>query len=88
MQNIHVMMHCCDPFIQVIRHGRIKTTLVRARAVRKFVDHMVQLGKNGSLHSRRQALGFIYDKALVHALFEQAPSRYGTWLLNCCQVCA
>jgi large subunit ribosomal protein L17 len=51
---------------------------VRARAVRKFVDHMVQLGKNGSLHSRRQALGFIYDKALVHALFEQAPSRYGT----------
>ncbi|KAG5179136.1 RK17, ribosomal protein 17 50S large ribosomal subunit, chloroplast [Tribonema minus] len=62
---------------EVIRHGRIKTTLVRARAVRKYVDHMIQLGKDGSLHARRQAMGYMYDKALVHALFEQAPERYG-----------
>lgn len=61
---------------EVIRHGRIKTTLVRAKAVRPFVDKMIQLGKDGSLHSRRQALGFMYDKELVHALFENAPDRY------------
>lgn len=61
---------------EVIRHGRIKTTLVRARAVRKHVDHMVQLGKRGDLHARRQALAWIYDKQLVHALFEAAPDRY------------
>jgi ribosomal protein L17 len=42
------------------RHDRIKTGLVSARAVRKFVDHMMQLGKNGSLHFRRQALAYIY----------------------------
>ena len=30
----------------------------------------------GTLHDRRQALGYIYDKSLVHALFEQAPERY------------
>ncbi|CAM9630407.1 unnamed protein product [Chrysoparadoxa australica] len=62
---------------EVIRHGRVKTTLVRARAVRKYVDHMITLGKDGSLHARRQALGYMYDKSLVHALFEQAPERYG-----------
>jgi len=61
---------------EVIRHGRIKTTLVRAKAVRPYVDKMVQLSKNGSLHARRQALGYIYDKELVHALFENAPERY------------
>jgi large subunit ribosomal protein L17 len=61
---------------EVIRHGRIKTTLVRARAVRKHVDHMIQLGKRGDLHARRQALGWIYDKDLVHSLFEAAPDRY------------
>lgn len=61
---------------EVIRHGRIKTTLIRAKAVRKHVDHQITLAKNGSLHSRRQSMGFIYDKQLVHALFENAPERY------------
>mmetsp|Transcript_73 Transcript_73/g.167 ORF Transcript_73/g.167 Transcript_73/m.167 type:complete len:159 (-) Transcript_73:327-803(-) len=61
---------------ETIRHGRIKTTLVRARAVRKHVDHMIELGKRGDLHARRQALGWMYDKQLVHSLFEAAPERY------------
>ncbi len=61
---------------EVIRHGRIKTTLTRAKAVRKHVDHMIQLGKRGDLHARRQAMGWIYDKDLVHSLFEAAPERY------------
>lgn len=61
---------------EVIRHGRIKTTLVRARAVRKHVDHMIELGKRGDLHARRQALSWVYDKNLVHSLFEAAPDRY------------
>ncbi|KAL7576567.1 hypothetical protein ACA910_018060 [Epithemia clementina (nom. ined.)] len=61
---------------EVIRHGRIKTTLVRARAVRKHVDHMIELGKRGDLHARRQAMAWIYDKQLVHSLFEAAPDRY------------
>ena len=51
---------------EVIRHGRIKTTLVRAKAVRKHIDHMITLGKDGSLHARHQALGWFYDKDLVH----------------------
>lgn len=61
---------------EVIRHGRIKTTHVRAKAVRKHVDHMIELGKRGDLHARRQALAWMYDKQLVHALFEAAPDRY------------
>jgi len=62
---------------EVIRHGRIKTTLVRAKAVRKHVDHVIELGKRGDLHARRQAMAWVYDKQLVHALFEAAPDRYG-----------
>lgn len=45
--------------------------------MRKTADHMITLAKNGSLHARRQALGYIYDKQLVHALFDQVPERYG-----------
>lgn len=62
---------------ELIRNGRIKTTKARARAVRSEAERMITLAKDGSLAARRQAMGYIYDKQLVHALFEQASARYG-----------
>jgi len=62
---------------EVLRHGQIKTTKARAKAVRQEVERIITLAKEGSLSARRQAIGYVYDKKLVHALFEQAPSRYG-----------
>lgn len=62
---------------QILKHGRIKTTRARASAVRKYVDKMITLAKDGSLHKRRQALGFIYEKQIVHALFAEVQERYG-----------
>merc|ERR1719231_1693943 len=61
---------------ELIRHGRIRSTLIKCKEVRKTADHMVTLAKDGSLHARRQALGYMYDKQLVHSLFENAPERY------------
>jgi large subunit ribosomal protein L17 len=61
---------------ELIRHGRITTTKTRARAVRSEAEKMITLAKDGSLAARRQALGYMYDKQLVHALFEQAGKRY------------
>lgn len=62
---------------ELIRHGRITTTKIRAKAVRSEAEKMISLAKDGSLAARRQAIGYLYDKQLVHALFEQAKSRYG-----------
>ncbi|XP_020591644.1 50S ribosomal protein L17, chloroplastic [Phalaenopsis equestris] len=62
---------------QLLKHGRIKTTRARASAIRKYVDKMITLAKDGSLHKRRQALGFIYEKQIVHALFAEVQDRYG-----------
>ena len=62
---------------ELIRHGRIKTTKARAKAVREEADRMITLAKDGSLPARRRAMGYIYDKQLVHALFNQAGERYG-----------
>ena len=39
---------------ELIRHGRIKTTTIRCKELRKTTDHMVTLAKDGSLHARRQ----------------------------------
>lgn len=61
---------------QLLRHGRIETTVTRAKAVRSEADHIITLAKDGSLSARRQAMGYLYDKQLVHALFEQVGQRY------------
>ncbi len=63
---------------ELIRHGRITTTKARARAVRSEAERMITLAKDGSLAARRRAMGYIYDKQLVHALFASAPERYAT----------
>ncbi|MEB3336078.1 MAG: 50S ribosomal protein L17 [Leptolyngbyaceae bacterium] len=63
---------------ELLRNGRITTTLTRAKAIRPEAEKMISLAKDGSLSARRQAMGYIYDKQLVHALFENVASRYGT----------
>merc|ERR1740138_7346 len=60
----------------VLTHGKIKTSMVRAKYVRKYVDRMITLSKNGSLHARRQMESFIYNKKLVKTIIEEAPKRY------------
>ncbi|MGK7936004.1 MAG: 50S ribosomal protein L17 [Xenococcaceae cyanobacterium] len=62
---------------QIILHGQITTTKARAKAVRKEVEKMITLAKDGSLAARRQAMGYIYDKNLVHDLFAAVNERYG-----------
>ena len=62
---------------QLIREGRVTTTKARAKALRDETEKMITLAKDGSLASRRKAIGYIYDKQLVHALFEKAKERYG-----------
>ena len=62
---------------QLIREGRVTTTKARAKALRNEAEKMITLAKEGSLTSRRRAIGYIYDKKLVHALFEKAQDRYG-----------
>ena len=61
----------------LIRYGQITTTQARAKAVRAEVDRMITLAKDGSLAARRRALGYLYDKQLVHALFADVQKRYG-----------
>jgi large subunit ribosomal protein L17 len=55
----------------LIEHRRIKTTLAKAKAVRPLAERMVTLGKNGSLHARRNALSILRHKDAVKKLFEE-----------------
>lgn len=59
----------------LIEHGRIRTTLAKAKAVRPFAERMLTLGKRGDLHARRTALSYLKHKDIVAKLFsETAPA--------------
>ena len=62
---------------QLIKEGRVTTTKARAKALRNEAERMISLAKDGSLSARRRAIGYVYDKKLVHSLFEKANERYG-----------
>ena len=59
----------------LIEHQRIKTTLAKAKAVRPLAERMVTLGKNGSIHARRRALGVLRQKNAVKKLFDDIAQR-------------
>jgi large subunit ribosomal protein L17 len=56
---------------ELIRHGRIRTTLAKAKTVQPLAERMITFGKRGDVHARRQVLRTIRDKDVVHKLFAQ-----------------
>ncbi len=60
----------------LIKEERIETTLTRAKEVQRLADKMISLGKQGTLHARRQALAYLLDEAVVKKLFDEVAPRY------------
>jgi large subunit ribosomal protein L17 len=60
----------------LVTHGRIRTTLAKAKEVRPIAEQMVTLGKRGDLHARRQAIAFLRSKDVVHHLFADIAPRF------------
>jgi large subunit ribosomal protein L17 len=58
--------------VSLIEHGRIKTTIAKAKAVRPFVEKLVTKAKTGTLHSRRMALADLrHNEGAVAKLFTE-----------------
>ena len=55
----------------LIEHGRIKTTVTKAKAVKPIAEQMITLGRRGDLHARRQATAFLRSRDVVHKLFDE-----------------
>jgi large subunit ribosomal protein L17 len=54
---------------ELIRHGRIRTTLAKAKTVQPLAERMITYARRGDLHARRQVLKVIRDRDVVHKLF-------------------
>ncbi|MDZ4277512.1 MAG: 50S ribosomal protein L17 [Dehalococcoidia bacterium] len=57
-------------------HESIRTTEARAKETRRLAERMITLGKDGSLHARRQALRFLNTKSVVAKVFDEIAPRY------------
>jgi len=60
----------------LIQHGRIKTTLKKAKALRPFVEKVITLAKKGSLNDRRIAISRVRDVDAVHDLFDDKVEQF------------
>ena len=61
--------------VSLIDHERIKTTLIKAKELRGWMDRMITLGKKNTLHARRQAFALLRDETIVKKLFDQITPR-------------
>jgi large subunit ribosomal protein L17 len=60
----------------LIEHGRIKTTVAKAKEVRPVAEEMITLGRRGDVPARRQALKFLRSQDVVYKLFSDVGPRF------------
>jgi large subunit ribosomal protein L17 len=57
-------------------NGRIETTLVKAKELRRYAERLITVAKKGDLHRRRIAVARLGDKKVVKRLFEEIAPSY------------
>ena len=62
--------------VALIRHGRIETTLPKAKELRGLADRLVTLGKKGTLAARRSARRWVEDRDCLSKLFAELAPRF------------
>src|SRR3712207_1926365 len=60
----------------LIEHGRIKTTVAKAKEVRPIAEQLITLGRRGDIAARRQALAYLRSQDVVHKLFSDVAPRF------------
>ena len=60
----------------LLENGKIETTVTRAKEVRAMTERMITLGKQDTLHSRRQVLSYVTKEDVVKKLFDEIAPSY------------
>lgn len=64
--------------VSLLRHEVIKTTLPKAKELRRVAEPILTLGKNPSLANRRLAFARLRDREIVTKLFDELGPRFAT----------
>lgn len=60
----------------LIQHGRIETTLAKAKETKRIAEKIVTLGLKGDLHAKRLAFSYLADRASLAKLFSEIAPRF------------
>ncbi|MDQ6649085.1 MAG: 50S ribosomal protein L17 [Actinomycetota bacterium] len=60
----------------LFEHGRITTTVTKAKRMRPLAEKLITFARRGDLHARRQVLTVVRDKSVVHTLFAEIGPRF------------
>ena len=60
----------------LLENGKIETTLEKAKETRCMAEKMITLGKDNTLHTRRQALSYITKEDVVTKVFNEIAPKY------------
>jgi len=61
----------------LIMHKRIKTTVAKAKALKKFVEPLITKSKEDTTHNRRVVFSYLEDKNAVSELFREVAVKVG-----------
>lgn len=64
--------------VSLLRHEAIKTTLPKAKELRRVAERMITLGKTPTLANKRLAFDRLRDREIVVKLFAEIGPRYAT----------
>ncbi|MBV8634911.1 MAG: 50S ribosomal protein L17 [Burkholderiaceae bacterium] len=64
--------------VSLLRHEAIKTTLPKAKELRRVVEPILTLGKTDTLANKRLAFSRLRDREIVGKLFSELGPRYAT----------
>ena len=64
--------------VSLLRHETIKTTLPKAKELRRVAERIITLGKQPTLANRRLAFDRLRDREIVGKLFSEIGPRYAT----------
>jgi large subunit ribosomal protein L17 len=64
--------------VSLLRHETIKTTLPKAKELRRVAERIITLGKQATLANRRLAFDRLRDREIVGKLFSEIGPRYAT----------
>ena len=67
----HERLMLANMATSLFQHGRITTTLQRAKRLRPLAERLITFAKRGDLHSRRRVMRVIRNKSVVHMLFTE-----------------
>ncbi len=60
----------------LLESGKIETTVTRAKEVRAMTEKMITLGKDNTLHSKRQVLSYVTKEGVAKKVFDEIAPKY------------